>query len=358
MPKRIQESESEGSDGSSDESLDLNDSDGDSDSGGGSIDSEPPSNKKARTEPAKAPAKAPAAQKEVKSPATKLTSPPKSSAKSTASAQPSKATSSVPATSVPTSSGASTSTTQAPTNSSGDITRGPPITTDIAAKKLIGQYLTQQNRPYSAIQVHDNLHKRVPKATVERVLTSMSLPDSGFICKEYGKAKIYFVDQNTLPSNFTPQQLDQISAENDALKTENEARSAEERRVRSELQQLLNEPRDADLEEMIRLGREKVEEKRARVARLASGIQSCCCALYCLLTVQHTHYLSSEVFCHACFILHYPLPLLQATPPAPPPVLVPVNVRTARWRRPPRRTISSGGPGRPAKCSAWMLWTC
>ena len=305
MPKRIQESESEGSDGSSDESLDLNDSDGDSDSGGGSIDSEPPVNKKARVETTKAPAKAPTAQKEIKSPVTKLTSPPKSSAKSAASGQPSKPSSSVPATSaLPTSSAPTSSTAQA---SSGDITRGPPITTDVAAKKLIGQYLTQQNRPYSAIQVHDNLHKRVPKATVERVLTSMSLPDSGFICKEYGKAKIYFVDQNTLPSNFTPHQLDQITAENDALKTENDVRSAEERRMRGELQQLLNEPRDAELEEMIRAAREKVEEKRARVARLASGT-----FIAFLSLLQHTLHVhpaeSSHVCLHFCTYSHHVRP--------------------------------------------------
>lgn len=304
MPKRIQESESEDSDGSSDESLDLNDSDGDSDSGGGSIDSEPPTNKKARSETAKVPPKASAGTKDIKSPTLKLASPPKSSAKSTSSAQPSKASTAVPASSASASSVPTSSTNQTATSASSvDITRGPPITTDVAAKKLIGQYLTQQNRPYSAIQVHDNLHKRVPKATVERVLTSMSLPDSGFICKEYGKAKIYFVDQNTLPSNFTPQQLEQITAENDALKTENELRSAEERRARAELQQLLNEPRDAELEEMIRTAREKVEEKKAKVARLSSGIV--CEITMCHLL--HFHFILNSSSCSRWMFLLLPL---------------------------------------------------
>ena len=85
----------------------------------------------------------------------------------------------------------------------GDITRGPNITTESAAKKLILQYLKQQNRPYSAIQVFDNLHKRIAKPTAERCLAVLSDNDGGLRCKEYGKAKIYFIDQKNLSSEYT-----------------------------------------------------------------------------------------------------------------------------------------------------------
>lgn len=50
------------------------------------------------------------------------------------------------------------------------FTSGGPVTTEAAAKKLILQYLKVQNRPYSAIQVHDNLHGRIPKTVTERAL--------------------------------------------------------------------------------------------------------------------------------------------------------------------------------------------
>jgi hypothetical protein len=161
-------------------------------------------------------------------------------------------------------------TSSADNNSSGDITRGPPVTTDIAAKKLIGQYLRQQNRPYSAIQIHDNLHKRIQKGTIERVLTSMCLPGAGFICKEYGKAKIYFIDQGTLPSDFSADQLEELQARNEELKKQVELSSAEDRRVKEELQQLQAEPTDADLDGLLQEARARVAEKRERVARLSS----------------------------------------------------------------------------------------
>lgn len=87
---------------------------------------------------------------------------------------------------------------------SDDITKGPPVNTESQAKKLILQYMKQQNRPYSAIQVYDNLHKRVLKTTVEKVLQTLSEqedPASGqtiLKCKDYGKAKIYFYNQSLL----------------------------------------------------------------------------------------------------------------------------------------------------------------
>ena len=85
----------------------------------------------------------------------------------------------------------------------GDITRGANITTESAAKKLILQYLKLQNRPYSAIQVFDNLHKRIAKPTVERCLSTLSENDGGLRCKEYGKAKIYFFDQKNMSQELT-----------------------------------------------------------------------------------------------------------------------------------------------------------
>lgn len=86
---------------------------------------------------------------------------------------------------------------------SGDITRGANITTESAAKKLILQYLRLQNRPYSAIQVFDNLHKRIAKPIVERCLATLSEPDGGLRCKEYGKAKIYFFDQKNMSEDLS-----------------------------------------------------------------------------------------------------------------------------------------------------------
>lgn len=252
----------------SEESLDLEGSSSDSEevASVGSIPSVKPAAQKKRTTSPKAEANTKKGKSESTGSAVKLKSP---VSKPTKAASSSKPQSSAPSASAPDSSVPSNAGTNIAEG--GDITRGPPVTTDVAAKKLMAQYLSQQNRPYSAIQVHDNLHKRVPKATVERVLTSMSLPGAGFICKEYGKAKIYFVDQSTLPSEFTAAQLDELTTENEELKSESDEVHQEERGLKAELQQLLSEPTDEELRVQVQEARERVAQKQDRVARLSNS---------------------------------------------------------------------------------------
>lgn len=144
-----------------------------------------------------------------------------------------------------------------------DITRGPEVTTENAAKKLILRYMKQQNRPYSAIQVFENLHKRVMKGTVERVLESLAKMEGSSICvKEYGKNKIYWPDQKGMPTA----SADQLRSLDDQIKAKSaELRAVEARGMDTErsLKVLLSQPSDADLDRVL-------AEKEAIVADLQS----------------------------------------------------------------------------------------
>ena len=46
--------------------------------------------------------------------------------------------------------------------------KGPAVSTPLEARNLVRDYMLQQNRPYSAIQIHDNLHGRVAKPQLQR----------------------------------------------------------------------------------------------------------------------------------------------------------------------------------------------
>jgi hypothetical protein len=46
--------------------------------------------------------------------------------------------------------------------------KGPAASTPLEARNLVREYMLQQNRPYSAIQIHDNLHGRVAKPQLQR----------------------------------------------------------------------------------------------------------------------------------------------------------------------------------------------
>jgi hypothetical protein len=225
-----------------DEDFDDDDDDFGDNSEGGSDDGSPPI-KKAKKKPPAPAAKTKTEMKTTAQPAGKALTVGKSSSTVLPKAAITSSSSSSSTAAVSLDASASGSLAQ-----SGDITRGPNITTDLGAKKLILQYLRQQNRPYSAIQVHDNLHKRIPKPTVERVLTVLSEAGGGLCCKEYGKAKIYYPDQSTMTSDFTPAQLQALDDDCEALKKRLEATQADERRLRSEIANVQKEPSDLDLD--------------------------------------------------------------------------------------------------------------
>ena len=113
------------------------------------------------------------------------------------------------------------------------------------------QYMKQQNRPYSAIQVHDNLHKRIQKPTVERCLATLAEDGGGLRCKEYGKAKIYFIDQKGMETESGQAQLDALDHESQVLKKEVAAAQEEERAKNAALVALQREPTDANLEKYV-----------------------------------------------------------------------------------------------------------
>lgn len=73
-------------------------------------------------------------------------------------------------------------------------------------------------------------------------------PDADIICKEYGKAKIYFSDQNKLSSvDYTPEQLEELEGENEELKKELAKLQTDERQRNAQLLELQAQPADADL---------------------------------------------------------------------------------------------------------------
>lgn len=160
------------------------------------------------------------------------------------------------------------------TNNNMSTFQGPPVTTDAGAKKLLTQYMRQQNRPYSSQQLFDNLHKRIPKATLERVLALLSAPAEGLICKEYGKAKIYYVDQAFLPAEKSASQLEALKSAVNELQQEVKTLIQRDKEAKSNLSSLLAEPDDADLEAKITEAEERVAQKIRKIDSIMSTSSS------------------------------------------------------------------------------------
>ncbi|KAF0690112.1 Aste57867_18506 [Aphanomyces stellatus] len=66
------------------------------------------------------------------------------------------------------------------------------------ASEEVAKYLRQTNRPYSVLNVFENLHRRIGKTMLQKILDV--LVDQGEICvKTYGKSQIYYYNQSKLP---------------------------------------------------------------------------------------------------------------------------------------------------------------
>jgi len=84
--------------------------------------------------------------------------------------------------------------------------------------EVVLEYLKNQNRPFNDKMVFENLHGAVSKARVGKILDDCA--DAGTVIrKEFGKQKIYWINQNSFPS-VSKEELDKLDTELDELKAE------------------------------------------------------------------------------------------------------------------------------------------
>lgn len=151
-----------------------------------------------------------------------------------------------------------------------DLTKGGSLATEQAVKKVLLPYLKRENRPFNVLQLHENFHKRMPKSVLEKALTTLSEDNGGVRCKEYGKSKIYFADQSTIPCG-SEKEIKELNTEIDKLKRQYESVSQEANNVKSELIKIESEPTDADLIQSLSNLEDKVTEKRTRVSSMSDS---------------------------------------------------------------------------------------
>ncbi len=105
----------------------------------------------------------------------------------------------------------------------------------ISSHDVILEYLGRTNRPYSAIDVFNNLKEKIPKTAVVKTLNQLvedracliiSNPEEKIHGKQYGKQWVYVARQDALeaPSqeeiNAMDQEIDQFKTTNGNLKDE------------------------------------------------------------------------------------------------------------------------------------------
>eukprot|EP00752_Nemacystus_decipiens_P001704 g1650.t1 len=147
----------------------------------------------------------------------------------------------------------------------GGVARPPPAKTPKAA---VSDYMQQSNRPYSYINVFDNLRKKIPKAMVQKLLDEL-VRDGTLNVQEYGKAKIYYANQDALPNgagDTSAEKLRRLDQEAQSLTSQLEIASKQEQQSRSRVSLLSSQPTDAALAEKLDQSVRDLEQAEARNA--------------------------------------------------------------------------------------------
>ncbi|KAF7458324.1 putative Tat binding protein 1(TBP-1)-interacting protein [Cryptosporidium felis] len=76
-----------------------------------------------------------------------------------------------------------------------NLTKRSVANTSESINEAIYNYMKEQNRPYSIQNVVDNLHNAYSKKQVTDEMDRLTT-EGKFLCKEYGKQKVYLVDQS------------------------------------------------------------------------------------------------------------------------------------------------------------------
>ncbi|KAG6612377.1 Pairing protein 2 family protein [Phytophthora cinnamomi] len=104
-----------------------------------------------------------------------------------------------------------------------------PMTADEAEAAVL-DYMRKTNRPYSLLNVFENMHRAIAKPSLTKLLDNLVAKEE-LVSKTYGKAKIYYMNQSSLP---VPSEAERVALEEqikavtaDCAASEQELKSAE-----------------------------------------------------------------------------------------------------------------------------------
>lgn len=140
---------------------------------------------------------------------------------------------------------------------------------DASAEKSVLDYLKAQNRPYSATDIFNNIHKEYGKTVVVRALEQLA-QDNKIREKTYGKQKIYFANQN----EFSEASESELAAMDEEIVTLEEKLQAVNQKLQTQqsaLNSLTNSLTTEEVVEKIKATRDECDKLQAKLDALTSN---------------------------------------------------------------------------------------
>ncbi|CAH0493777.1 unnamed protein product [Peronospora farinosa] len=131
------------------------------------------------------------------------------------------------------------------------------------AEMAVLEYMRKTNRPYSLLNVFENMHRAIAKPSLTKLLDNLVIKQE-LASKTYGKAAIYYMNQNNLP---TPSEEERMAVEEQIKAVTAECATLEQELKSAEatLAGITSQISDVDLDTAIKQLEEDAEnlEKKA-----------------------------------------------------------------------------------------------
>uniref|UniRef100_A0AAV1U3J4 Homologous-pairing protein 2 winged helix domain-containing protein n=1 Tax=Peronospora matthiolae TaxID=2874970 RepID=A0AAV1U3J4_9STRA len=129
------------------------------------------------------------------------------------------------------------------------ISSKPKALTAANAEAAVLDYMRKTNRPYSLLNVLENMHRVIAKPSLTTLLDNL-VAKKELVSKTYGKAKIYFVNQENLP---VPSEQERVALEEQIKAVTAECTALEQQLKKAEttLAGLASQISDTDLDTML-----------------------------------------------------------------------------------------------------------
>ncbi|XP_071811558.1 homologous-pairing protein 2 homolog isoform X1 [Apostichopus japonicus] len=142
-------------------------------------------------------------------------------------------------------------------------------TKEANAGSAILDYLNKQNRPYSAGDVFNNLHKEFGKTMVVRVLEELA-KDGKIIEKVYGKQKVYVADQSNFPE-VSEKELSEMDAKIGEVKNTLNLTVTSCKQLEKELSSLTSALTTEDAKKQLQNVTEECEKKQGKLQMIKAA---------------------------------------------------------------------------------------
>ena len=144
-----------------------------------------------------------------------------------------------------------------------------PSSSSSDPKDIVFNYMLTQNRPYSVINIFDNLHGQVKKAQLIKVLDALT-DEKKLICKEYN-TKIYLANQNNFPP-INADALASVDASIEMYKKENAKLKEMLNDKQAELKSIVATYTDSELNCAIEKKRKELETLKCKVDKINNNV--------------------------------------------------------------------------------------